>query len=89
MKAIKKAVCITGTYIDRGGNEKKRYTTVGRLLQREDGSLSLKMDSVPVNFDGWVNFYDLDENRKELNANGMAQARAAADSGFEDEGLPF
>lgn len=77
MKPIKKAVTTTGKYTDRSGNEKNQYLTIGKLLQRDDGSTCLKIDAIPVNFSGWVNFYDLDENRAENNANGMAQAKAA------------
>jgi hypothetical protein len=61
MKAIKKAVAVVGTYKDRQtGADKKQYLTIGKLFQREDGSLSMKMDAAPVNFDGWINFYDLE-----------------------------
>ena len=30
-------VAITGTYTDRGGNEKKRYTRIGVMFQGDDG----------------------------------------------------
>jgi len=78
MKAIKKAVANIGKYTDKNGQEKNQYLTVGKLLQREDGSMCLKLDSIPVNFTGWLSFYDLDENRQAQNEHGMAQVRAAA-----------
>ena len=90
MKPIKKAVCTVGKYTDRNGQEKNQYVTVGKLMKREDGSVCLKMDSVPVNFNGWINFYDLEENRPQQNANGMEQARAAAQPGdYQDDDIPF
>jgi hypothetical protein len=86
MKAIKKAVCVVGTYKDRQtGAEKKQYLTVGKLMQRDDGSMCLKMDAVPVSFDGWVNFYDLEKA-------GDAKAQPAPQATyqeFEDKDLPF
>lgn len=95
MRAIKKAVANIGKYTDKNGQEKTQYLTVGKLLQRDDGSMCLKLDSIPVNFNGWLSFYDLDENRQAQNEQGMAQARAAAAPAppqydeFQDESLPF
>ncbi len=69
MKAIKKAVVVTGQYKDRQtGADKKSYGTIGKLLERDDGSLCLKLDLMPgPDFDGWINFYDQDiEKVKEV-----------------------
>lgn len=57
MKKIKDAV-YGEKYTDRDGNEKTRYTNVGSLLERDDGSMTLKLESIPVGFNGWINFYD-------------------------------
>ena len=85
MKPIKKAVVTMGKYTDRNGMEKNRYATIGTLLQRDDGSLSLKLDTLPVGgWEGWINFYDLDENRQQNNQQGMQQAK---DMGAMD--IPF
>lgn len=91
MKKIKKAVAVTGKYTDRNGNEKNQYHTCGALFQRDDGSLCMKLDALPLgDFNGWVSFYDIEENRKENNQQGMAQARQAAEPSFDDlEDLPF
>jgi hypothetical protein len=88
MKAIKKAVCVTGTYKDRQtGADKKQYMTVGKLMQRDDGSMCLKMDAVPVNFDGWVNFYDLEQAGAERPTSGGMVQKPVPES-FEDS-IPF
>jgi hypothetical protein len=86
MKKIKKAVAVTGKYTDRNGNEKNQYHTCGGLFQRDDGSLCMKLDALPLgDFNGWISFYDIEENRKENNQQGMQQARqAAAPDDFED-----
>lgn len=61
MKTTKRVVAVTGTY-EQNGQTKKRYTNVGTLFTREDGSLSLKMDAVPVApWDGWLAFYDFNK----------------------------
>lgn len=33
------------------GEEKKKYTTIGAIFEREDGSLCMKL------LDSWINFY--------------------------------
>ena len=48
-----------GTYKDRKtGQEKTSWLTIGKVFQKDDGNLSLKLDSIPVNFNGWVSFFD-------------------------------
>lgn len=81
MKPIKKAVATVGKYT-KNGQEKNRYLTIGQVMQRDDGSMCLKLDSVPVGpeFSGWINFYDLD------NSNQAAPQQASADV---DSDLPF
>ena len=50
------AAVITGTYTDRNGNEKAQWVNVGRVIEK-DGKLSLKLDVIPVGFDGWIKFF--------------------------------
>lgn len=45
-------------YVDRDGNEKKRYTNMGSMFKRDDGAMSVKIDSIPVNFSGWISFFE-------------------------------
>ena len=65
MTPYKRAVAVTGTYTDRNGSEKKRYTTIGTLFRYDDGNLSLKIDAVPVGqgWNGFVSFYDLEDRK--------------------------
>jgi hypothetical protein len=88
MKQFKKVVATVGKYTDANGQEKNRYVTVGRAFIREDKSVSIKVDAMPVGpeFSGWLNLYDLDEDRQ-----GQAPARAApapAPAAVDDD-LPF
>ncbi len=50
-------VAITGKYQDRDGNEKNRYTNIGVILETKNG-LSLKLEAVPVGWDGWAGLYE-------------------------------
>ena len=65
MTPHKRAVAVTGTYTDRNGSEKKRYTTIGTLFRYDDGNFSLKIDAVPVGqgWNGFVSFYDLEDRK--------------------------
>ena len=45
-------------YTDRDGNEKTRYVNVGALFARDDGSMTMKLEAIPVGFTGWINFYE-------------------------------
>lgn len=44
----------TGTYTDKEGNEKSSYMTVGKILETKNGDFMLKLDSVPMQWDGWA-----------------------------------
>jgi len=51
MKFIKEAV-YSEKYTDKQGEEKTKYTNVGALFQRDDGSMCCKI------MGSWINFYD-------------------------------
>jgi len=94
MKRIKKLVAVTGEY-EKDGQTKKQYANIGSLFQREDGSMAIKIDTIPVNFNGWASAYDLDEQRQQTHDQGMGQAREAVQpapqaeaASFEDD-VPF
>tara|TARA_R110000822_G_scaffold151980_2_gene291115 strand:- start:665 stop:907 length:243 start_codon:yes stop_codon:yes gene_type:complete len=46
-----------GTYKDRNGQEKNSWLKVGSCFESDKG-LSIKLDSVPVNFDGWISMFE-------------------------------
>ena len=48
----------SGKYTDKAGNEKTSYITVGHLIEA-NGSEKIKIDSLPINFDGWLFFAEL------------------------------
>ena len=83
MKQFKKVVASNGKYTDSQGQEKNRYITVGRAFLRDDKSVCIKLDSMPVGpeFSGWLNLYDLDEERQ--------APVAAAPAAKVDDDLPF
>jgi hypothetical protein len=39
------------------GRDKPIYTNVGILLTKDDGKQSVKLNSIPVDFDGWLSVF--------------------------------
>ena len=46
-------IATTGTYTNQRGEEKKRWQKIGVVMQTPKG-LSMKLEAVPVGWDGWA-----------------------------------
>lgn len=85
-----------GEYTNAAGEKKKRWIRVGTLFKGEDGSLSQKLDVIPIGpeWSGWFNLYPLDDPQQQGGGqqtqqqpqNAAAQAQGAPDG---DEDIPF
>jgi len=65
MKPIKRLTAKKGTYPDQQtGDQKNAYMNVGVLMQDEKGDYCVKIEALPVNFDGWINAWDLDQPKQ-------------------------
>jgi len=53
----------TTTY-EKNGEQKKKYTNVGTLFIYDDGGMGIKLDSIPVNFDGKLAVYDREDKQQ-------------------------
>jgi len=85
MKKKWDAVVVVGEYVDKEGTPKKKYKNVGAVLVNDKGQESLKLDLLPVEFNGWINFYE----PKEYNQGSSPSADpVGVTSGFDDP-LPF
>jgi len=40
------------------GREKPLYQNVGILLVKDDGKMSIKLNAVPTEWDGWLNVFE-------------------------------
>jgi hypothetical protein len=92
MKKTHDAVYAGEKYTDREGNEKTRYVNMGALFQRDDGSLALKIESIPVGFTGWVSFYEpraKDGEQRPQKTQRPQRTQAPETGGFEDDDIPF
>ena len=70
-----KNIVHTTTY-QKDGQEKKKYTTVGTLFIYDDGGMSIKMDAIPVGFDGKLAVYDRDNNQQQRPSQQTSQYKA-------------
>lgn len=81
-KVVYEVAAKTGKYIDKNGQEKNRWTKCGVILQGEKG-LSLKLEVIPVGFDGWLSLFEPKE-RQQNNSN-----NAPAGDDFAGQDIPF
>lgn len=89
-KIVYEAIAKAGTYKDRNGDDKVRFHKCGVVFEGRDGKgLNLKVESLPVGFDGWLSLRE--PRPKEQTASGGAQPAAAAsgEKSFEDDDVPF
>lgn len=80
-------VAVTGKYTDASGTEKKRYTNIGVVFESDKG-MSIKLESIPVGWDGWANFYEPKGREDRPAATQPEKPAAAGDDPFRDE-VPF
>jgi len=84
MKKKWDAVVVVGEYVAADGTPKKKYKNVGAVLVNDKGQESLKLDLLPVEFNGWINFYEPKEH-----AQGAPTPQASiVEDGFSDP-IPF
>lgn len=91
MKKTHDAVYAGEKYTDREGNEKTRYINIGAMFTRDDGSQTMKLESLPIGFNGWVNFYEpkpKDGEQAPRQASRPQRTAAPADD-FADDSIPF
>ena len=103
MKKKFDAVFAGEKYTDRDGNEKTRYQNMGAVFTRDDGSMTMKLESIPVGFTGWIIFFEPkadDGSRgrdKPLQSRGQGRQESSSsgrtappgDDPFNEDDIPF
>ena len=78
----------SGTYRDKQtGQEKTGYVTAGHILQGDDGRTMYKLDSIPVEFDGWL--FPGDLPTKGVGDSLTGKDAAAEQTNKIDDDIPF
>jgi len=73
-----------GTYKNAQGEEKPNWIKVGAVFETSNG-LSMKMEAVPVGFDGWISFF---EPKPKQSGAGNPVPSGAGLAGLPDD-IPF
>lgn len=81
MAVLKEVVAKAGTYTNKDGQEKTRYVKAGVLMETAKGQM-VKLEALPVNFDGWLYFNDM--QKKEV-----GQQPLKGGSELDNESVPF
>lgn len=81
------AVAKAGTYM-KDGEEKTRWHVMGRCIQNDQGQLSVKIDSTPIGWDGWISLMEPKPKDKNQGA-GTAPRNQGAGSSPMDDDIPF
>ena len=76
-----------GTYKDRNGEEKTRWHNMGVCFQSDQEHLSIKCDSLPLNWDGWISLFE--PKPKEAGAGNKPTNAGAGAGGIPDDDIPF
>lgn len=89
MKVKYEAMAKAGTY-EKAGEVKTRWHKVGVVLQGDKG-FSLKVESLPINFDGWINFFEPRENGEVVKLQKVEPSSSKKPGHFDDmkDDLPF
>ena len=64
----------TGEYVNKEGETKARWTKVGVAMSNKQGGISLLIESIPVNFDGWVTMREPQPKAEVTSINGSDKA---------------
>ena len=48
----------TGTYTDKSGQEKTSWLKIGKVIEKKNGKIAIKMDCTPINWDGWAELFE-------------------------------
>jgi hypothetical protein len=47
-------ICKVGSYKDKNGEDKARWSKIGVVMDTKQGGLACKIEQIPVGFDGWI-----------------------------------
>lgn len=76
----------SGTYKDKSGAEKNSYVRVGVMMETRNGEM-IKLEALPVNFDGWIYLKDPDQQQKPQSK--TAEQPSGGNFNDFDDDIPF
>ena len=56
---------VTGQkYTTRDGQEKTKWTTIGAMFIKDDGKMSIKLEQIPLNWDGQAQVFEREQKQQ-------------------------
>lgn len=63
----RKNLCVAKNYKDKDGNEKTQWLNVGSLFVKDDGKMSIVLDTIPTGvWDGRIQVFDVKDKGIDL-----------------------
>ncbi len=79
----------SGTYKDpKSGEEKTRWVKCGVVMDTRQGGMSAKIESLPIEWDGWLNFSE-PKQKDNFKARGDDEMPKEKQNSIEDDQIPF
>jgi hypothetical protein len=72
-------------YTDKDGKQRSNYVNMGRVIETKNGSLAMKLDSIPVGWDGWAYL----NTPREKDNQGVSGKQEPRDTFDPDSEIPF
>jgi hypothetical protein len=85
MAVTHELIAVTGEYKTKDGQSKTRFQKVGVAMENKKGGTSLLIESLPINFDGWIHM------RLPMEKDGNASKGKGQEVTFDDieSDIPF
>jgi len=68
-----KNITVGNKYTAKDGQEKTKWTTIGALFIKDDGKMSIKLEQIPLNWDGNAQVFDRDQQNQSHNSGNYQQ----------------
>jgi len=59
---------VVGQKYTKNGEEKTKWTTIGACFIKDDGKMSIKLETVPLNWDGQAQIFDREQRHQPTQA---------------------
>lgn len=76
------------TYKDKNGEDKPRWIKCGVVIDNKSGGQSIKIESLPINFDGWLVMKEPKPKENQTPSNDAKPASETPIDQIEDD-IPF
>ena len=87
-----KNICVGKEYTDKQGNKKTQWSVIGKMFIKEDGKMSIMIDSIPIGWSGNAMVFDQkaeNQNQTQQVQPAQSQQQVQTTSEAKQGDLPF